>query len=173
MFVKPLDDFNLSPFNIPNIDSFENSFTDFITEEEEVILRSLFGNTLYDEFIEGIAEDTPDEKWTLLRDGDTYQDGGVTNRWIGLRKMLKGYIYFRWLEDNEETLTGIGVVKGKAENAVVLSAWPKMVRAWNAFAKAAGANESMVNSLFGYVKAKGVYSNFAFSDPKLKNRFDI
>jgi hypothetical protein len=174
-FVKPLDDFDVHPLILPNLSKMPNSIEDFVDAEEEIILRKLLGNTLYDAMTAGLAEDSIEEKWTLLRDGDTYTIGGNSYRWVGLRDMLKGYIYFRWLEDTNEDITGVGAVKGKAENANVVSAWPKMVRGWELFAKKAGAGLEKSNSLYGYVTTKGesVYADFEFCDPGYKNRFDF
>jgi len=53
MFVVATD-FDLEPYSIPNLES-NNSFAAYVAEKEETALRQFFGNTLYDEFIVGLA----------------------------------------------------------------------------------------------------------------------
>jgi hypothetical protein len=63
--------------------------TDIITYTEKKYLRKLLGDDLYTAFIAGIAEVTPEAKWTQLRDGVTYTYGGESYVFSGLKEMLK------------------------------------------------------------------------------------
>lgn len=54
MFVVATD-FDVIPYAIPNLTG-NNSFPDYVDREEEDILKSLLGKSLYDAFIEGLEE---------------------------------------------------------------------------------------------------------------------
>lgn len=53
MFVTAAD-FNLQPYNFPNLDKVPTNFAAFIAQEEERNLRELMGNILYDEFVKQV-----------------------------------------------------------------------------------------------------------------------
>lgn len=53
MFVVATD-FDLEPYNIPNLNG-SNSFEPYVSIKEEMALRELLGNVLYDRFIAGLA----------------------------------------------------------------------------------------------------------------------
>lgn len=53
MFVVS-SDFDLEPYNIPNLNG-NNSFTEYVSEKEEQALRELMGNVMYDQFVAGLV----------------------------------------------------------------------------------------------------------------------
>jgi len=62
---------------------------DNISKYEKKYLEMALGSELYDAFITGLAETTPDQKWIDLRDGATYSiidNNGITRtiKWNGL-----------------------------------------------------------------------------------------
>ncbi len=61
MFVTAAD-FDLPPYNIPNLDK-SNSFPDFVNQKEEEVLVQLFGRTLYNSFVSGY-DALPDD-WVI------------------------------------------------------------------------------------------------------------
>lgn len=48
-------DFDLIPYNIPNVDKVVNTLTAYINQEEDKALKKLLGVTLYNAFIEGLT----------------------------------------------------------------------------------------------------------------------
>ncbi len=95
----------------------------FIDKYEYKFLKSLLGKTLADEFIEGLAQDPVEEKWTELQDE------------TDLKEMLVYYVYY-WYSQNQTTTTaGTGETKAKNENSNVASNWDKTVKIWNEMVK--------------------------------------
>jgi hypothetical protein len=64
-FVVP-SDFNIVPYNIPNLSAELDTFLPFVIREEKKELRKILGNMLYDAFMEGL-EELPDE-WEATND---------------------------------------------------------------------------------------------------------
>jgi hypothetical protein len=78
MFVTK-SDFDLIPYNIPNL-SDNNSFDDYCDQEEEGILKSLLGKSLYDSFIAGLKPEWDATVETVI--GNEYSYGN--NVWEAL-----------------------------------------------------------------------------------------
>lgn len=191
MFVTSTD-FDIPPYIIPNLAGSGpiNSFNAYVEREEEKILKSLLGVTLYDSFIEGLDEDYPDEVWTNLRDGATYELWGKTYEWVGLNKMLTPFIFAIWTRDNYVRQSGVGTVKGKAENAKVVNPGRNIATAYNEFSHIAGNCNEKKNTLWGYLSVVGAlgtfddsfddsfdtfeqYFDFVFKDPGLMNTMNL
>lgn len=191
MFVVA-SDFDLLPYNIPNLegDKMGNTFADYVEEQEEEILKSLLGVTLYESFIEGLEEDYPEDWWIALRDGADYLYKGKTYEWVGMKKMLIPYIYSMWLRDTYDAHTGIGVVQGKAENSKVINPGKRIARAYNKFSHIVGNTCDKKNTLFGYLQITGssgtfdgtfddsfdtfqMYFDYVFHDPGLMNTHNL
>jgi len=56
----------------------------FIAKYEPELLRRLLGVNLYNAFITGLQESSPDARWTDLLNGKEYTYGGITKRWRGI-----------------------------------------------------------------------------------------
>lgn len=121
MFVESTD-FDVEPYNIPNLASVINSFNAYVATKEEEALRQLLGNLLYDAFIEGLdalpAVWAADQAYaidvqvlygvgiwkSLTADNDFIPEAGInwelveeSNPWVLLRD---GNIYntkYRWV----------------------------------------------------------------------------
>lgn len=108
-----------------------NSVKEFIDKYEPIFLRELLGFELASEFITGlipIPVDPPtipptyepvDPIWIALRDE------------MGLKEMLKAYVYWFYQEDNVTSTVGTGEGKLKKDNAAAASPLAKMTRNWN------------------------------------------
>jgi len=68
--------FEIPPYNLPNLDKVSNIFPDYVDSVEEEALLKLLGRQLYDAFIDGL-EDLPDDydKETATVIGDQYVYG--------------------------------------------------------------------------------------------------
>lgn len=107
-----------------------------INKYEKEILISLLGYKLYDLMINN--ENT--EPYKSLIEGAAFEMtfDGITQtlRWEGLKNSAKEsliayYVYYKYQEREFIKPSGVGTVKPKAENSVIVSPYPKMVNAWN------------------------------------------
>ncbi len=108
----------------------------YITMYDDEYLKNVLGYELKTEYEAGISEETPDEKWTNLRDGAEFEHCGVTLKWEGfqrstLKSPIANYVMYYYMRDHNDDFTGIGVSKGASENAVNISPNTRMVNIWN------------------------------------------
>jgi len=122
---------------LPESVSGSTSFgTDYIVKYQEEILIKLLGYDLYLAYEAGLeVEPTPESKWTDLEDGSTYQINSINYRNVGTSKIVANYVYCKWLSDNWENLSSLGVFRSKQENADYVSPENKMTSAWNEMVK--------------------------------------
>lgn len=109
----------------------------FINRYEPRFLSVLLGNKTYLDFIEGIAEPAPAQKWLDLRDGKTYEDDkGNTFIWPGLANPdtkvspIANYVYYWYTRSEASWGTGSGEVVPSVENGVRNSPDGKQVQIW-------------------------------------------
>lgn len=95
----------------------EDKLNLYIDQVEEDILTSLLGWTLYQELESNLNVHPLPAKWANLIDGDTYTSGEITFKFKGLTEMLKHFVFFYYMRDNEMENTQIGVVINSATNA--------------------------------------------------------
>lgn len=237
MFVTTTD-FDVPPLDLPNLDKVDNSFADFVTEQEEEHLSRLFGVRFWEAFKDGLEalpedwavgtdyvigntvvyadkvwnaiadstgvvpgtdpltwEDT-ENIWIALKAGAIYTFEDVTYKWAGMTALVKPLIYSLWLKFAiNDQVSGVGNVKGKAENADIVSPNTRMCRTWNQYDDLAcgkldgGTRWTFIpNSLFGYLTANttdfdsvvapeyssfDVYLSEQFSGPGRMNIFDL
>lgn len=188
MFVVKTD-FDIQPYTIPNL-SGNNNFLDYVEREEEDILKSLLGKSLYDAFIDGLDTDYPEDRWVDLRDGADYIYLEKTYEWVGMKKMLIPYIFSMWLRDTFDNNSGIGVVVAKGENSKIINPGNRISRNFNEFSRIASNCKDQKNTLYGFLYNKGLsgeyddifgsefetfgqYLNFVFKDPGRMNTFQL
>lgn len=169
MFVTQ-ENFEIPPYQIPNLSDVSATFDAYIAEQEEDVLRSIVGDYFYEAFVAGLTTDPVPDRWQKLRDGESFQaEDGLTYKWVGMKKMLTPYIYSQWLRDNYDTLTSTGVVIPKNENSEVINPSTRIVRAFNRFSGYVGGDyyyqwlclpcvgrrySESYNTLFEYLYAK-------------------
>lgn len=126
--------------DIPNIDERPNTIEFNIEKFEKEFLICLLGRELYDDFIEGLEEATPEQKWLDLRDGANfdleYCGKTIPMTWEGLVNTEKFspiafYVYYKIRLEELTTVTGSAEVAAEHENSVRANARRKMVNAWN------------------------------------------
>jgi hypothetical protein len=189
------DDFDVIPYNIPNLDRLADQFASYVDEQEAKVLKRLLGYQLYSEFIAGLAvTPTPATKWTDLRDGKEYTYQDATFKWEGMTDLLRPLIYSNWLRDTFDFHTGGGIAISDPENAEIISPNTRIVRSFNEYAMKAGVSYryngyldwfqdfeveniygiAMRNTLFGFLKVNiADYESLAFTPPDPQNFFDI
>jgi len=118
--------------SIPNIDTDQTGFANnYIAPFQKEILIKLLGFDLYLAFETGLAESTPAQNWTDLRDGSTYLVDGINKQNPGVKGIITNYVYCKWLSANFEQITGLGVQNANSDNATIISPENKITSAWN------------------------------------------
>lgn len=179
MSILSTSDFIKIPFKIPMIES-EKDLPDYIETKEREALESLFGIKLYDEFIAGISQETPDEKWKKLRDGATYTAYGALYRYNGIVDLLVPYVYAMWLRDTYDRHTKEGITINT--NATIqgvpateaISPSMRICRAFNAYSERVGGHGEQENTLFGFLNQnRKDYPGWVFTPPGKMNIWNI
>jgi len=128
---------------IPNTDKpqVQEDIEQAIDQYEKEILQNLLGYTLWKDF--SAEQDAPVQtRWIDLINGVEFSfelhGNTIDTKWNGLVNddkisFIAYYVYYKYLERNITKRTGIGNVKGKAENATVQNDVRKMVSAWQKF----------------------------------------
>lgn len=159
---------------IPNIEKDASGFeNDYINKYEKEILVRLLGNTLYSNFMAGLAAPTIEQKWLDLRDGKDYtitiNEVDYTIRWNGLinsekESLIAYYVYFHWLQRNYHQLSGLGVIDTTTENATKVDPNEKLVWANNECAKLAGEYYHITLGYFEYTSFEPSLFNFIINN---------
>lgn len=148
------------PFDNFDDESFQ---TDYIDVYEKEVLIKLLGYDLYTRFKAGLEEATVDQKWTDLKEGADYdvEVSGIIYKstWNGfvndeMISLIAYYIYYKWLEKNNEQLTGTGVGIANKENATDFDKNKKLVQSWNLASQLAGCegNTELDPTLYNFLK---------------------
>ena len=150
-----VEDFSIEPYLIPNLDKRLANFKDFIIMKEKEVLTKIFGPLFYNSFKTGLATDPVHEKWTRLRDGYFFEYDANPYGWVGIKEVLKPYVYSEWLDANTKLWSGVGMILPISENGESVSPADASWRAWNEFKKRSGYNEyyysDVGSSLYGYI----------------------
>lgn len=180
MFVVK-SDFIYPPYNIPGLDR-NNSFLTFVGDEEAKVLKLILGLRLYNEFIAGLEEDYPEDKWLNLRDGAEYEIGDDLYEWKGLTTRngaIVPYIFSQWLRAGYDSYTENGVVIASNENSEVIDPSLRVSRAYNSFADMIGHKKLLCkekNTLYGFLTCEANvadYESLKFGDVGTVNIFDL
>ena len=155
MFVESTD-LDIPPYDLPDLSS-SSTFEPFVDMHEESRLEKLLGRKLYEDFIAGLAEVTPAQKWVDLAVGVEYQINDITYKWKGMDKMLIPFIHQQWIKDVLiDSTTSAGVTLAKHENSDVISPSRKVVKSFNDFAMLAGYDKCQEkNTLWGFLWYSG------------------
>lgn len=132
-----------------------------------------------------------DNRWLLLKLGDTYKYKLKEYKWVGMKQMLIPYIYSEWTRETFNYNVGTGVVVPTNENATTINPSRKIASAWNAFSRIAGNCYMQTDSLYGYLINKNgesgtfddtfdetfqtfnAYLNTVFKAPGRQNIFNL
>ena len=109
----------------------------YIERYQKEYLTILLGNDLYNEFMAGLELEPVPQEWTdLLNEivDSTLKVSPIAN-----------YVYYFWQQQNYTKNVGIGQVKNKAENSIVVRPYDQQVYAWNEMVK-------MSDKVFKYIE---------------------
>jgi hypothetical protein len=152
----------------------KTELTQFIEEFEKECLITILGYTLYSEFITQLDESTSnglvagaDVKWDKLLNG--------SENYFGLKKLLVPYIYFMFLENDESSHTGTGVIKESGKQSRPFPERSKAVKAWREFYKYTVGTSSapkawVKQSIFGNLT---MYDWYGTTDSAVKPLYDF
>lgn len=108
-------------------------------------LTILLGESLAAEFLQGLAEEEPLQKWVDLKNILVDEELKVSP--------IANYVFTHLLEDEITQNSGIGVVRTKGENSTEQNPTTKIIIAWNAMAR-------MVCPMHRKIRAMG-FPNYA------------
>ncbi len=109
----------------------------FISKYEPRFLKQLLGLSFYNAFIDGIDPISgAQQRWLDLLNGVEYEYNDRLYEWVGFQNTDKlspiaNFVYYQFTTKQVQWTVGTGEVKPKNENSTMVSATPKLVRAWN------------------------------------------
>ena len=143
MSIVTNEDFTKGRFKIPNATDIapdsnlvgnKTELGQFIEEFEEECLIITLGYVLYEELKTQLDPSTSnglitgaDQKWDDLLNGK--------ENYFGFKKILVPYIYYKFLENDDASYSGVGIIKESAKGARSYPARSKAVKAWRMFYK--------------------------------------
>ncbi len=162
----------------------------------------VYGNDIWKSLADTNLNNTPEEgvnwtisedgnRWLLLKNGNTYTYNDKVYRFKGFTKIMKPFIYSKWVEFTFDALTGVGVNISTTENSQPISPATRIIRAWSDFVRNIGGGCEQQDTLYGYLintnLAEGTfddtfedsfdgfqdYLNYWFRNPGLRNLFDL
>jgi hypothetical protein len=98
---------------------------ELIEKYEPQILMEFFTDADYAVFVTKIGDKDAEQYWLDLING--------SGKWLGLKPLLKYYIFCKWLEFDDVKLTVVGAGKGKAKSFTRASVSGKYTSRWNDF----------------------------------------
>lgn len=136
--------------SIPNINEMQTEAFDnlnsFVDEYVRQLLRDALGIQIFNELdsyvIGGAFDGTGAPQYIIdLVNGKEYVNSGTTYKWSGListqgvfkKSLLANYIYYKWLQSNFSTQSGVGEVTINPQNANLVNPTQKLVSVWNTF----------------------------------------
>lgn len=111
----------------------EDQLNLYIDDAQEDMLISLLGYTLYNELITSLNVHPFPAKWSELIDGATYDIGDRTYYFKGLTEMLKQFVFFYYMRDNNFENTQVGFAVNDVTNSERVTPLSSnvLVRHWN------------------------------------------
>ncbi|CAB4126490.1 hypothetical protein UFOVP74_44 [uncultured Caudovirales phage] len=143
--------------------SVQDNLNDIIAVRELEYLKKVMGLKLYRAFMEGLSADTPDARWTDIKNGCDFTDEcGNLREWSGFVNSNKispiaNYVYYWYLRNQQTFTSGGGEKTSESQNAADADPILKFMRAWNA-----GADMTLTLQMLLASKVEGeaVYPEF-------------
>ncbi len=133
-----ITDFTVYPIRIIADEDFgSDNLDDIITTYQPVYLRNLLGESEYSKFEGDLIAGVPQSQhWIDFVDGVDYNatnDKGntIVVRWLGVKEVLKYFMYFHYVREGTSYLTQTGVVKPSNENSSNYNIATFTTNAWN------------------------------------------
>lgn len=147
---------------------------------EERVMRSLLGDTLYQEYL----DNPTDTKFVKLIEGDTYEVSGKKVIWKGLKASvafnvqspLALFTYAEMLIINNDQVINSGVVKESSEKGITQGIDAKVMSAYNAAIDLYGSrlNDTYKPTAYNFINDAGyTFDNWDFTELQMVNQFGI
>jgi hypothetical protein len=121
----------------------------YIDGMSRLVYKSALGLELFQEFdsdpniIDGIPNTNAPTKWQNLVNGTSYRYSGEDYRWEGMisqegtfkTSLLAYYTFYRFLYDNDSTMTGTGNKVINTKNTTIVNNTQHLTTVWNEFVK--------------------------------------
>lgn len=115
-----ISDFKVEPFKIPLNPVQSADLQAIIDEVEDHYIPRLFGKDLADLFIldwDALPVGAIDPRFVFIYNPFTYQDGSFFLQSEGIKKMIQGIVYYKYLRDRFTRVTTTGGKKTQSANA--------------------------------------------------------
>jgi len=136
-----------------------------IAKYERLALIETLGYDLYSELqtnLENIndaeyqtVKASADQKWKYLVNGCDVTIDGIKYRFDGLKPkgtFIADYIFYKYMENDANNHTGVGMVSSESNNATRVNSYQKMVNVWNDMvSKIIDSDETYILSLYFYL----------------------
>lgn len=168
-------DFEDRPYKVPNQEE-SADFEAFIEQAEKDVLIELLGYEFYTLMIDEYeTSGAIDPIYEDLVEGAEYDYDGITYKWNGMIHLLQPIVYAKWMDAGSYKFTNIGWIQNSAQqNSVSLDSEQFKAQYLNEFAKKAGINRDMYNTLYGFMEVNSDdYPLAVWTDPKTFNRFGV
>lgn len=173
-FEKDADYSNIQTENSPT------RFADFVDKYEEELLRKILGHVLYEEFVSAYSEAYPDyldqleDKWDRILNGSSYVISDVSYKGVGIKEILKPYVYSLWNRLTSLSRAGSGLVESNNENSTRVSPTVDVVTSYNRAVNAIGGYYNVCNTFCGMMSAyRTDYPTWRFTKVERMNRFNL
>jgi len=122
----------------PNESDNTEDITMFIDRYERELLVDALGVDLYNDIKDNKADfnAAPDEVKRLVKGYDYTLDDGTKVSWNGLdnsESLLIPYVYYRYLQDQQDIMTTFGVERPQGVNSEAVSSIPRVTAAYRDF----------------------------------------
>lgn len=126
MAILSTTDFNEGRYYIPLSPEEETKgFPKYIERVENSVLPELFGVELYDLFIADLAlpvvGEPTDPRFVKVYNEFNYQGDGLYFRSQGIKEMLRGFVYYDYLRDQQTRVTTVGLKRVDGSNSETIS----------------------------------------------------
>lgn len=149
------------------IDTLGDALQKYINKYEPIILTRVLTYQLYKEFNTGISAETPDEKWTNLLNGAEYTYENELKYFEGVKIVIVNYVYFKYIKEQSQSNSGVGIKKVTTENSTDTDATFKQVFSYN---EMVDINEQLKE--FMSVN-DNVYDNYKYTEINKVNEYNF
>ena len=124
--ILSIEDFETGRYKIALDPEQETDLDEYIDKVEDEYLPKLFGKELYDLFVidwNTIPVGVPtDARFSMVYDAFVEQNDNVLIQSLGIKEMLKGFVYYLFLRDDVTRSTTLGLEKMVGENVQSVTA---------------------------------------------------
>lgn len=128
----------------------------FIRQYESEFLECALGFDLWQAFVSGIEDSSPEDRWTWLLEGQNYTINGRNGTWRGFENHDKlspiaNYVFYQFMDNKAVDFVLTGNVVSSTDNNRTVNGVDRMIDTWNRMV-------DMNHDLLNYLRAnKALY----------------